>query len=121
MLNFISTNCYVHVKGISNNLLFIFLDSADFDISPQFITFPGDKDTLPVQVLLTDDKILEEKESFIVTLNVTGNAKEVIVGKPDSVMVTIEDNDGKYVNLFVCIACIESMYLCIHTRVCIFQ
>ena len=96
------------------------LDSADFDISPQFITFPGDKDTLPVQVLLTDDGILEEKESFIVTLNVTGNVKEVIVGKQDSVMVTIEDNDGKYVNLFVCVVHVFNLCICISTHVCVY-
>ena len=95
------------------------LDPADFDISPQFITFPGDKDTLPVQVLLTDDKILEEKESFIVTLNVTGNVKEVTVGKQDSVMVTIEDNDGKYVNLFVCIVLVLNLCICVSTHMCV--
>ena len=74
------------------------LDSADFDISPQTITFPRDEDILPVQVLLTDDKILEEKERFIVTLNITGNVEEVIVGRQDPVIVTIEDNDGKYMH-----------------------
>ena len=52
---------------------FLCIDSADFDISPQFITFLGDKDTLPVQVLLTNDKILQEKERFIATVNITGN------------------------------------------------
>ena len=82
---------------------FLCIDSADFDISPQFITFLGDKDTLPVQVLLTNDKILQEKERFIATVNVTGNVKEVMVGKQDSVMVTIEDNDGKCVVKFVCV------------------
>ena len=90
------------------HLLFVvLLDSADFDISQQIITFPADKDILPVQVLLTDDKVLEEKERFIVTLNVTRNVKEVMVGKQDSVMVTIEDNDGKYVHV-----CIYGM--CVH-------
>ena len=81
--------------------MYVLLDSIDFDVSPQIITFPGDKDSLPVQVLLTDDKMLEEKEIFIVTLNVTGNNKEVVVGQQDSVMVTIEDNDGKY--MLICV------------------
>ena len=85
-------------------MMYVLLDSIDFDVSPQIITFPGDKNSLPVQVLLTDDKMLEEKEIFIVTLNVTGNNKEVVVGQQDNVMVTIEDNDGKYVNLCTYVA-----------------
>ena len=90
------------------------LDSADFDISPQTITFPREDDTLPVQVLLFDDIILEEKESFIVTLIVTGNVKEVVVGKQDSVMVTIEDNDGKYITISS-----MNVYVCMLARVCV--
>ena len=77
-------------------ILSVVLDTDDFDFIPQTITFPRDKDTISVQIMLNDDMILEEKETFAVTLNVTGNVKAVGVGKQDTVMVTIEDNDGKY-------------------------
>ena len=73
------------------------LDTDDFDFVPQIITFPRDEDTITVQIMLNDDMILEEKETFAVTLNVTGNVKDVMVGNRNTVMVTIEDNDGKYV------------------------
>ena len=93
-------------------IFYLLLDSADFDINPQTITFPREDDTLPVQVPLFDDVILEEKEAFIVALIVAGNVKEIVVGKQDSVMVTIEDNDGKYKTI-----CSMNMYVCMLARV----
>ena len=78
------------------------LDTDDFDFIPQTITFSRDEDTITVEIMLNDDMILEEKETFAVTLNVTGNVKDVAVGQQNTVMVTIEDNDGKYVQM--CIA-----------------
>ena len=89
------------------------LDSADFDFNPQTITFPGDKDILPVLIQLNDDMIVEEKEVFIVALNITGSDKEVVVGKQDTIMVTIEDNDGVYVAMYLCI------FVCIYLCLCI--
>ena len=56
--------------------------------------------------MLNDDMMLEEKEIFAVTLNVTGNVKAVAVGTQNTVMVTIEDNDGK------CICII--LYTCVY-------
>ena len=44
--------------------------------------------------MLNDDMILEEAETFVVTLNVTGDVKDVDVQKQNTVMVTIEDNEG---------------------------
>ena len=76
-------------------ILPVVLDNDDFDFIPQTITFPRDNDTISVQIMLNDDMILEEKEIFAVTLYVTGNVKAVGVEKQDTVMVTIEDNDGK--------------------------
>lgn len=78
------------------------LDTDDFDFMPQTITFPRDEDTISVQIMLNDDMMLEEKETFAVTLNVTGNVKDVVVGTRNTVMVTIEDDDGKY-NVQMCI------------------
>ena len=72
--------------------------------SLKLITFPHDEDTISVQIMLNDDMMLEEKETFAVTLNVTGNVKAVAVGKQDTVMVTIEDNDGKCIRIYTCVA-----------------
>ena len=97
-------------------IFYLLLDSADFDVNPQTITFPREDNTLPVQVLLFDDIILEEKESFIVALIVTGNVKGVVVGKQDSVMVTIEDNDGKY----IIICSMNNVCMYVGTCMCVF-
>ena len=67
---------------------------------------------------MTDDKILEEKEIFIVTLNVTRNGKEVVVGEQDSVMVIIEDNDCKYIIILQLRLYI--MYVCLHVCICVY-
>ena len=112
----VPAHCHRYYRCIHNLTLifYLLLDSADFDINPQTITFPREDDTLPVQVPLFDDIILEEKEAFIVALIVAGNVKEIVVGKQDSVMVTIEDNDGKYITI-----CSVNMYVCMLARVCV--
>ena len=81
-------------------ILSVVIDTDDFDFMHQTITFPRDEDTLSFQIMLNDDMILEERETFVVTLNVSGDVRTVEVDERDSVMVTIEDNDGKHV--YVC-------------------
>lgn len=45
-------------------------------------------------ILINDDNIQENSESFNLTISVTSLSNQVDVGSPS--MVTIEDNDGKY-------------------------
>lgn len=51
---------------------------------------------LEIFELVVDDGIVEENESFLLQLVYP----ELLIGSPDSVNITIQDNDGKYKLMF---------------------
>ena len=53
-------------------------------------------------VLINDDDIFEDDETFNLSINSSTLPNKVIVGSPSQTTVTIVDNDGKKIHDYVC-------------------
>ena len=67
----------------------------DYDSGPYTITFTAGTIYASFYILLIDDNVLENNESFMLTINSSSLPSNVTVGDPGQVTMTIEDNDGK--------------------------
>ena len=67
----------------------------DYDSGPYSVTFVTEETSASFDVPITDDDILENDENFKLSINSTSLPKDVTVGDPSDISVTILDNDGK--------------------------
>ena len=68
---------------------------VDYDSGPYAVTFPALVTSVPFKVSLNDDDILEENETFILTINQSSLPSGVTVSNPSITTVSIVDNDRK--------------------------
>ena len=69
----------------------------DYHSGPYTVTFSPGQTSAVFDIPITDDNILEGNYSFMLTMNSSSLPNNVTRGNPDRAMVTIVDNDGKYV------------------------
>ena len=67
----------------------------DYTSGPYSVTFPAGVTSVPFNISINDDNILEGNETFMLTIN-SSLATGVMVGNLDQTTVTIVDNDGKF-------------------------
>ena len=66
----------------------------DFNNSPRQIEFPAHSNSPQcAEIPLVDDRIVEFRETFGVTLSASTHHSRVIIGENNTAVVTIEDND----------------------------
>ena len=65
----------------------------DYDSGPYIIIIPAGLTSASFNVLITNDGILEDNESFILIIN----SSSVPIGDSDQAMITIMDDDGKQI------------------------
>ena len=75
--------CYVTGGGV------------DYGSGPYTIIIPAEEISVPFDVPITDDRVLEGDESFNLTINTSSLPSRVTVTNPHQATVTIVDNDGK--------------------------
>ena len=69
----------------------------DYNPSPLQIEFPAHSSSLQcADFPLVDDNVVEDMETFNVTLSIGTRHSRVRIGENNTVVVTIEDNDCKY-------------------------
>ena len=64
------------------------------------VTFPAGVNSSQLNTLITDDNILEDDETFNLTINQSSLPDGVVVGDPSQVTVTIVDDDGECDRLY---------------------
>ena len=72
----------------------------DFAVSPSTVLLfssidnVGNGDSVCIMIDILDDLIYEETQEFVAQIQVISSPSIAIVGTPDSVTKTIEDNEG---------------------------
>ena len=64
------------------------------------VTFSAGVNSSQLTILITDDNILEDDETFNLTVNQSSLPDGVVVGDPSQVTVTIVDDDGECGRLY---------------------
>ena len=67
----------------------------DYESGPYNITFPAGTTSVPFNILITDDDILEDDENFILTVDLSSLPSNITASDPYQATVTIVDKDGK--------------------------
>ena len=57
------------------------------------MTIPAGQTRIPFDVPINDDKVFEEDEEFLLTIDQSSSLNGVIIGRRDKAVVTILDND----------------------------
>ena len=72
--------------------------SEDRDYKPETrsVTFKKGTNIASLNISITDDKSLEDNETFNLTIDSPSLPSNVTVGNPDTATVTIINDDGKY-------------------------
>ena len=68
----------------------------DYTSGPYTVTFPAGVTMIAFDVPITDDKISESVENFMLTINQTSLLTKSDVGTPVEIVVTIVDDERKY-------------------------
>ena len=69
----------------------------DYNSGPYRVTIPAKQRSVFFSVFINDDEILEDNETFNLTINSTSLPDRIIVTNLNKATVIIEDNDGKCV------------------------
>ena len=67
----------------------------DYGSGPYTVIFSAGTTSVPFDIPINDDNILEGSENFTLTINPFSVPTGVTVGNPDQATVSILDNDGK--------------------------
>ena len=62
------------------------------------VTFSAGVNSYQLNILITDDNILEDNETFSLTIDWSTLPDGVVIGNASEVTVTIMDDDGEYFN-----------------------
>ena len=65
---------------------------ADYDSGPYTAIFSAGMTNISLNISITDDTLLEMNETFVVSINSSGDALPV---DPDETLVTIVDDDSE--------------------------
>ena len=77
-----------------NSYLVICTGGEDYDSGPYTVTFPAGTTTVPFDVSITDDSVVEGNEDFTVTIDESSLPTGVTRGSPGSATVNIVDTTG---------------------------
>ena len=91
---------HAHSRSITalpiNSLLVCFVGmDQDYFSGPYFILFPAGTTESVFNIVIMDDDVLEETETFEVVINFSSLPSNVTSGEPGNAAVIIRDNDGE--------------------------
>ena len=80
----------------------IIIHIADFDTGPYVVKFPANNTSTSFNISLTNDKILENNETFHLFIDYSQLPDGIVVDGSQSICtVTIVDTTGMYVNTYI--------------------
>ena len=92
---FTITNNITAIGLISSECL-VASSESDYLHRVYTLTFPANVTLQAVDIPICDDSVLEENETFSLTIVSNSHPNNVTNGSPDQVNITIIDNDGKW-------------------------
>ena len=63
---------------------------------PFYVTFPAEENQVKFDISITNDDVVENNESFTLSINPSSLPLGVTVGDPSQTTVTIIDDDSEY-------------------------
>ena len=82
--------------------IFITGGGIDYGSGPHNVIFPAGVTSVPINISLTNDNILEGNEHFILTISPSLLPSGVFVGFPDQARIYIVDKSGKLTWKYIC-------------------
>ena len=79
-------------------MLYLTGENDDYSSGPYTVTFLAGVTSVPFNVSITDDNVLEDDENFLLTIDTSSLPNNVTVDNPSQATVTIVDNDGMYIS-----------------------
>ena len=67
----------------------------DYGSGPYTVTFPAGETSVPFDIPINDDSILEDDENFMITIDPNSLPTGVTPGNPNQATVTIVNDDSK--------------------------
>ena len=95
MLKYCTISIILSLKHILNHKYMYTGGGMDYDSRPYNITFPAGTTSVPFNVSITDDNILEDNENFFLTVDLSSLPDNITASDPYQATVTIVDKDGK--------------------------
>ena len=86
---------YTQLKAHIKSQLYVAGGGVDYYSGPYNITFPAGTTSVPFNVSITDDNILEDDENFLLTVDLSLLPDNITASDPYQATVTIVDKDGK--------------------------
>ena len=68
---------------------------VDYDSGPYTVTFPAEVTSVPFDVTINDDNIMEDDEDFMLIINSSTLPEGVTHGDPNNATVTVTNDDCK--------------------------
>ena len=93
-------------------MLYLTGGNDDYSSGPYTVTFLAGVTSVPFNVSITDDNVLEDDENFSLTIDTSSLPSNVTVDNPSQATVTIVDNDGTYISSIMNIVIIFHLSLC---------
>ena len=103
--------------GINTGDICVHLTAGDdyTGSGPFYITFPAGHDNVTFMILITNDDVVENTETFTLSINPSSLPSGVTIGDPSQATVTIIDDDSKYSEYvhysFVCWICNHDLFM----------
>ena len=72
-----------------------YLTGVDYGPGPYEIKFPAGHTTVGFNISISDDDLLEDNETFNLTINPSSLPSEVSTSNPAQVTITVVDDEGK--------------------------
>ena len=87
---------------------------------PFYVTFPAGENQVKFVISITNDDVVENNESFTLSINPSSLPLGVTVGDPSQTTVTIIDDDSEYQDTRSCVSGQEShvTHKCVIYRNC---
>ena len=91
----------------------MYLGGTDYSSGPYIITIPAGVISIPFDVPINDDNLVESSESFNLSINVVSLPRNITIEQVEESKVMIVDNDSKeVVPVKLCILYYQSLTCC---------
>ena len=70
-------------------------EGEDYGSGPYSVTIPAKATSVQFNVNISDDKVLEMDENFILTIDISSSSERVMSTNRETTVIIV-DNDGKY-------------------------
>ena len=78
-----------------------YFTGVDYDSGPYNVLFHAEETSVIFNVSINDDDLLEDEETFNLTITSSSLPRGIFINNPAQVTVTIMDDEGNYITLIL--------------------